>query len=345
MAGGRTNNPETGQVDTGGGVVGRAFENLGRGTTLGGLLGNNRPAVRQQENVATPAQQEAAAEKLGQTRRDQEVAQNPGAVQPQQRTTAPTETRSLETFDFSGGGGGGAAGRPVYDRGQVTWKEGAEEFRKRQARSLEYAAIENVRAAEATEEYYENVAIARRDAAAVFKGEADSMGELKERALTESLEQAQRVQAVARKVGAFSPRPGRLFADASGAASFGAALSLAAGAMESARSGGPNVALGIINNAIKRDVAAQELELEGMKAELQAEATVAGANGSVHGSRQEGSANGGGASDAGAEQQHAHRDERARVPDHHQPQEGPGDGRHEEAQHRRDVERPRLELR
>ena len=275
MAGGEGNNPKTTQVEAGGGVLGRAFDNLGRGTVFGGLVGNNRPEVRQQEDVATPEQQEAAAARLKKTRLDHQVAQNPGAVQPQRRTTAPTERRSLETIDVSPrGGGGGAAGRPVYNRGQVNWKEGAEEFRKRQARSLEYAAIENVRAAEATEDYYENVAIARRDAAAVFKGEADSMGALKDRALTESLEQAQRVQAVARKVGAFSPRPGRLFADASGAASFGAALSLAAGAMESARSGGPNVALGIINNAIKRDVAAQELELEGMKAELQAEATV-----------------------------------------------------------------------
>lgn len=289
MAGGEGNNPETEQVSTLGGVF--------QGTNLGRMLGNKpadqsmvtrrgrgelgfgggpgfSPEVRPQEDVATPEQQRADAEKLRQTRLDHEAAQNPGAVQPQQRTTAPTERRSLETIDVSPRGGAGAAGRPVYDRGQVNWKEGAEEFRKRQARSLEHAAIENVRAAEATEEYYENVAIARRDAAAVFKGEADSMGELKNRALTESLEQAQRVQAVARKVGAFSPRPGRLFADASGAASFGAALSLAAGAMESARSGGPNVALGIINNAIKRDVAAQELELEGMKAELQAEATV-----------------------------------------------------------------------
>ncbi len=274
MAGGEGNNPKTEQVKSDGGVLGRAFDNLGRDTVLGELVGSNRPQVRPQDNVATPEQQEAAAEELREKRLAQGRAQNPGAVQPEKRTTAPTERRSLETIDVSRGGGGGAAGRPVYDRGQVSWKEGAEEFRKRQARSLEHAAIENVRAAEATEDYYENVAIARRDAAAVFKGEADSMGELKDRALNESLEQAQRVQEVARKVGAFSPRPGRLFADASGAASFGAALSLAAGAMESARSGGPNVALGIINNAIKRDVAAQALELEGMKAELQAEATV-----------------------------------------------------------------------
>ncbi|MCP4242168.1 MAG: hypothetical protein GY772_16555 [bacterium] len=289
MAGGEGRNPETEQVS----ALGAVFQ----GTNLGRMLGNKpapsevverpkedlvlswdrKPEVTEDEG--DPAAAAAALTEAEGHVRSQGLAT--GRRPPPEGARAGTGGFARDVSGIPRASmvppaprGGGGAGRPVYDRGQVNWKEGAEEFRKRQARSLEYAAIENVRAAEATEDYYENVAIARRDAAAVFKGEADSMGALKDRALTESLEQAQRVQAVARKVGAFSPRPGRLFADASGAASFGAALSLAAGAMESARSGGPNVALGIINNAIKRDVAAQELELEGMKAELQAEATV-----------------------------------------------------------------------
>jgi len=282
MTGNRVNkNPDTPQVDAQQGYTPVFTQEVGK-PTQADILAQKETIRKELRPKVSPDQgdMEAAARAA---ERKADLVGTQGQVSGK---TPPPPTATVPTggFDKSTGGiprasmvpgaapGGGRARNDA--RVTTTYREGAEEFRKRQARSLELAALENVRAAEATEDYYENVAIARRDAAAVYKGEADGMRRLKETALKESLEQAQKVQDIARKVGAFSPRPGRLFADASGAASFGAAMALAAGAMESARSGGPNVALKIIDNAIKRDIAAQELEFKAMRAEMEGEATV-----------------------------------------------------------------------
>ncbi len=248
------------------------------------------PAEQRKPKVAAPkgmtqdqlkaAQEQFAREQAKQAALQAKLAENKKAAEAAAGvgTGSMGEQRTRTEMDLASALPTAKGGRPLEeqlpDKLEREFELGAEKARKLRAAELQEAALANVRAAEATETYYAEVAKQRLDTAAVFEGEADNIGELKEKALSESLMQAQRVQDVARKVGAFAPRPGRLFSDASGAASFGAALALAAGAMESSRSGGPNVALGIIDNAIKRDVAAQELELEGMKAELQAEATV-----------------------------------------------------------------------
>jgi len=291
---------ETTPTSAQGGVLGNLLDDFGKtlgDTPLGHVLRGTakvdhgvlqgeprKPKVTAPEGLSTEEQKVLAAQLAEMKGKEAaRLAAEAKSAQTSARVAAPGTTSaggqvSREELDFSGAAQGGGRRPPLEeslpDKAEREFEMGAEKARKLRAAELQEAALANVRAAEATETYYAEVAKQRLDTAAVFEGEADKIGELKEKALSESLMQAQRVQDVARKVGAFAPRPGRLFSDASGAASFGAALALAAGAMESSRSGGPNVALGIIDNAIKRDVAAQELELEGMKAELQAEATV-----------------------------------------------------------------------
>ncbi len=97
---------------------------------------------------------------------------------------------------------------------------------------------------------------------------AAGLQQLEQEALQSSMENAHNVQQLGRMVGSFRPRPGRLFQDSSAAATWGAAMSLAAGAFQSERSGGANSALEIINTAIKQDIAAQELQYEAMAQEL-----------------------------------------------------------------------------
>ncbi|MCP4436648.1 MAG: hypothetical protein GY812_14265 [Actinomycetia bacterium] len=103
---------------------------------------------------------------------------------------------------------------------------------------------------------------------------AAGLQQLENEALQSSLENAHNIQQLGREVGSFRPRPGRVFQDSSGAAMWGAAMSLAAGAFQSERSGGPNTALEIINTAIKQDLAAQEIQYDAMKTELQANQTL-----------------------------------------------------------------------
>jgi len=103
---------------------------------------------------------------------------------------------------------------------------------------------------------------------------AAGLQQLENEALQSSLQNAHNIQQLGREVGSFRPRPGRVFQDSSGAAMWGAAMSLAAGAFQSERSGGPNTALEIINTAIKQDLAAQEIQYDAMKTELQANQTL-----------------------------------------------------------------------
>ena len=100
------------------------------------------------------------------------------------------------------------------------------------------------------------------------------LAQLEQEALQSSLQNAHNIQQLGREVGSFRPRPGRLFHDSSGAAMWGAAMSLAAGAFQSERSGGPNTAMAIIDTAIKQDLAAQEIQYDAMKTELQANQTL-----------------------------------------------------------------------
>jgi len=98
--------------------------------------------------------------------------------------------------------------------------------------------------------------------------------QLEDEALASSMRNAQNVQKLGQMVGSFRPRPGRLFQDASAAASWGAAMSLAASTFQSARSGGANGAMQIIQAAIQQDLAAQELIYDAKKTELQSAQTL-----------------------------------------------------------------------
>jgi len=100
------------------------------------------------------------------------------------------------------------------------------------------------------------------------------LAQLEQEALQSSLQNAHNIQQLGREVGSFRPRPGRLFQDSSGAAMWGAAMSLAASSFQSERSGGPNTAMAIIDTAIKQDLAAQEIQYDAMKTELQANQTL-----------------------------------------------------------------------
>jgi hypothetical protein len=84
------------------------------------------------------------------------------------------------------------------------------------------------------------------------------LGEMREQAMQASIAQTRQLQAQADEIGATAPQAGRLFGTGAQAASFGAALSIATGAMLSARTGGPNVALKIIDQAIARDMEVQK---------------------------------------------------------------------------------------
>jgi len=96
------------------------------------------------------------------------------------------------------------------------------------------------------------------ETADAMEQESIRLGQMRERAMQESIAQTRRLQAQADEIGASAPQAGRLFGTGPQAASFGAALSIATGAMLSARTGGPNVALKIIDQAIARDMEVQK---------------------------------------------------------------------------------------
>jgi len=103
---------------------------------------------------------------------------------------------------------------------------------------------------------------------------SDGIRQLEDEALAASMRNAQNVQKLGAMVGSFRPRPGRLFQDGSSAAMWGAAMSLAASTFQSARSGGANGAMQIIQTAIQQDLAAQELIYDAKKSELQSAQTL-----------------------------------------------------------------------
>ena len=94
-------------------------------------------------------------------------------------------------------------------------------------------------------------------------------------AMRHAQESSARLQAQADELGATEPQAGRLFGTGAQAAGFGAALSIAAGAMLSVRAGGPNVALAIVNKAIERDLLAQREAIRNKKDALTAGMSIA----------------------------------------------------------------------
>ncbi len=95
-----------------------------------------------------------------------------------------------------------------------------------------------------------------------FEQEVANLRATREQAMGHAVESSRMLQAQADELGATEPQVGRLFGTGNQAAAMGAALSIAAGAMLSVRRGGPNVALGIVNKAIERDLAAQKQAIQ-----------------------------------------------------------------------------------
>ena len=98
---------------------------------------------------------------------------------------------------------------------------------------------------------------ALQETADTLAQEADRLAEQREAAMQDAIARSRKMQAQADELGAMAPSAGRLFGSDAQAASFGAALSIATGAMLSARTGGDNVALKIIDRAIQRDMESQ----------------------------------------------------------------------------------------
>ncbi len=98
---------------------------------------------------------------------------------------------------------------------------------------------------------------ALQDTSDLLAAEANRLAQQRETAMQDAIERSRKLQAQADELGAMAPSAGRLFGSDAQAASFGAALSIAAGAMLSARTGGENVALKIIDRAIQRDMESQ----------------------------------------------------------------------------------------
>lgn len=195
---------------------------------------------------------------------------NPQATTPGQ--ASPLDKPTQTTRDLRAGR---APRSPNYpEEAEVTGVTNAEAEHLRIAQSKQREA--SLAAVNAAVE--ESIAL---DEKAAFEGEAqrlaDFQGEMKEleqAALKSALNQAAQVQKLGREIGNMYPRPGRLFQDSSAAATWGAAMSLAAASFQSSRTGGPNAALGIIQQAIQQDIAAQEIEYDAKKTELGAAQTV-----------------------------------------------------------------------
>ncbi len=98
---------------------------------------------------------------------------------------------------------------------------------------------------------------ALQDTSDLLAAEANRLARQRETAMEDAIDRSRKLQAQADELGAMAPSAGRLFGSDAQAASFGAALSIATGAMLSARTGGPNVALKIIDRAIQRDMESQ----------------------------------------------------------------------------------------
>ncbi len=201
-------------------------------------------------------------------RQSPEPAPDAGGDRQQSAAGLPTGSPA----DKRAGASGMQRERP--DDSKVTGKTGAEQYHKLRADS--FAREAQLTALDATVQ--ESIA---RDEQVAFEGEAKrleefqhEMAELQQQALNSSLQQAAQVQKLGEEIGNMYPRPGRLFQDSSAAATWGAAMSLAAASFQSSRTGGPNAALGIIQQAIQQDIAAQEIEYDAKKTALGAAQTV-----------------------------------------------------------------------
>ena len=127
------------------------------------------------------------------------------------------------------------------------------------------AMADNLRQAGAELEYQGAMQAARgEEMAAEYGNQVQYLGKLadeyenaRKNAYETSMAEIRKLQKLGEEITNMAPQPGRLFLNAHGAATFGAALSIAAGAMNSSRFGGKNMALGIIEGAIQRDLDAQ----------------------------------------------------------------------------------------
>jgi len=158
---------------------------------------------------------------------------------------------------FGGGRRGGRARLPDREASTIRYEENTLKARA--------AMADNLRQAGAELEYQGALQAARgEEMAAEYGNQVEYLGKLadeyenaRKNAYETSMAEIRKLQKLGEEITNMAPQPGRLFLNAHGAATFGAALSIAAGAMNSSRFGGKNMALGIIEGAIQRDLDAQ----------------------------------------------------------------------------------------
>jgi len=158
---------------------------------------------------------------------------------------------------FGGGRRGGRALLPDREASTLHYEENSLKARA--------AMADNLREAGAELEYQGAMQAARgEEMAAEYGNQVQYLGKLadeyenaRKNAYETSMAEIRKLQKLGEEITNMAPQPGRLFLNAHGAATFGAALSIAAGAMNSSRFGGKNMALGIIEGAIQRDLDAQ----------------------------------------------------------------------------------------
>ncbi len=156
----------------------------------------------------------------------------------------------------------------------VKFNSGGEVASAARARNLYAAGAARLAEGDALAAQAEAEGKAAREQAGKLQQWSEGVRQLENEALSASMRNAQNVQKLGQMVGSFRPRPGRLFQDSSAAASWGAAMSLAASTFQSTRSGGANGAMQIIQAAIQQDLAAQELMYDAKKSELQSAQTL-----------------------------------------------------------------------
>ena len=168
------------------------------------------------------------------------------------------ESSDKELGTLPSRGGGGAARAPSLVQSGVTFETNTGAARNAIAEDLRKAGeklgMQGALAAMKGQEQY-NELVRQTD----YLGKlADEYKDASKRAFDDSVAEVRKLQKLGDQITNMAPQPGRLFLDSHGAATFASALSIAAGAMNSARFGGRNTALAIIDGAIQRDMEAQQ---------------------------------------------------------------------------------------
>ncbi len=164
--------------------------------------------------------------------------------------------KELGTLPSRGGGGAGRAASLLQSG--VTFETNTGAARNAIAEDLRKAGeklgMQGALAAMKGQEQY-NELVQQTD----YLGKlADEYKDASKRAFDDSMSEVRKLQQLGEEITNMAPQPGRLFLDSHGAATFASALSIAAGAMNSARFGGRNTALAIIDGASQRDMEAQQ---------------------------------------------------------------------------------------